>query len=259
MPTTLVATPEPANDPPRVLLELTWTGQTEATIVRTDPGGSQTPVRLGEPATLDGSGSWVGYDYESWFGQPTYYEAITSGGTISTGAVSLDVTDVWLRHPGIPSLSLQIDFQGDGAPVRPVNQAVLEPLGRTYPVVVSDGRRKAKRGEITIRTKSDAELTALAALVDDVTPLLLDVPPSKGYGVDLQHQYLAIGDITQSRLRPDYYPHPWRIWTASYIVVGRPAGDLQSERTYATLVIDHATYQELVTTYATYTELLTGV
>jgi hypothetical protein len=259
VPTTLVATPEPANDPPRILLELTYTGQTEATIVRTDPDGSQVPVRLAEPATLDGAGSWVGYDYESWFEGDTSYTATTGAGSVTSSTVSLDVTDVWLRHPGIPSLSQQIDFQGDGAPVRPVVQAVLEPLGRIYPVVVSDGRRKAKRGEITIRTKLDAEHTALAALVDDVTPLLLDVPPSKGFGVDLTHQYLAIADLTQSRLRPDYYPHPWRIWTAPYIVVGRPAGDLQSERTYATILADHATYQELVTTYATYTELLTGV
>ncbi len=220
MPTTLVATPEPTNDPPRILLELTYTGQTEATIVRTDPDGSQTPVRLAEPATLDGAGSWVGYDYESWFEGDTSYTATTGAGSVSSSTVSLDVSDIWLRHPGIPSLSLQIDFQGDGAPVRPVVQAVL---------------------------------------VNDVTPLLLDVPPSKGFGVDLTHQYLAIADLTQSRLRPDYYPHTWRIWTGPYIVVGRPAGDLQSERTYATILADHATYQELVTLYATYTELLTGV
>lgn len=259
MPTTLVATPEPSADPPRIKLELTYTGQTSATIVRTDPDGSQTPVRLAEPVTLDGAGSAVLYDYESWFGSSTSYTATTAGGSVSSSAVSLAVTDVWLRHPGIPSLSQQVDFQGDGAPQRPVVQAVLEPLGRTYPVVVSDGRRKSKRGEITLRTKSDAELTALVALVDDVTPLLLDIPPGKAFGPDLQHQYLAIGDLTQSRLRPDFYPHPWRILTASYIVVGRPAGDLQAERTYGTILSGHLTYQELIATYATYTELLTGV
>lgn len=259
MPTTLVATPEPGNDPPRILLELEYTGQTEATIVRTDPDGTQTPVRLAEPAALDGSGAWVGYDYESWFEGDTSYTATTAGGSVSSGTVSLDVSDVWLRHPGIPSLSLQVDFQGDGAPVRPVVQAVLEPLGRMYPVVVSDGRRKAKRDSLTLRTKSDAEHTALVALLDDAAPLLLDVPPSKGYGVDLTHQYLTIGDLTQSRLRPDYYPHPWRIWTAPYIVVGRPAGGIQAERTYADVLAGHATYQDLLTTYATYTELLTGV
>jgi hypothetical protein len=259
VPITLATTPEPAADPPRILIELTWTGQTSATIVRTDPDGSQTPVRLGEPATLDGAGSWVGYDYESWFGQWSQYTAVTVAGSITASTVSLDVDDVWLRHPGIPSLSMQVDFQGDGAPQRTVVQAVLEPLGRTYPVVVSDGRRKSKRGEITLRTKSDAEHTALLALVDDAVPLLLDVPPGKGYGADLTHQYLAIGDLTQSRLRPDYYPHPWRIWTAPYIVVGRPAGDLQAERTWATVLAERASWAEVQAGYATWTELLTGV
>jgi hypothetical protein len=246
------------NDPPRVLLELEYTGQTSATIVRNDPDGSQTPVRLAEPAALDGSGEWVGYDYESWFESSTTYTATTGAGSITSSAVTLSVSDIWLRHPGVPSLSLQIDFQGDGTPIRSVMQAVLEPLGRTYPIVVSDGRRKSKRGDITIRTKSDSEHDALVALLADVTPLLLDVPPSKGFGVDLTHQYLAIGDLTQARLRPDYYVHTWRIWTAPYIIVGRPAGGIQAERTYADVLADHATYQALLTAYGTYTELLTG-
>lgn len=258
MATTLTATPDPTNSPPRVLLQLTYTGQTSATIVRTDPDGTQTPVRLAEPATLDGSGSWVGYDYESWFGGSTTYTATTAGGSITSSTIALDVADIWLRHPGVPSLSQKVDFQGEGEPTRPVMQAVLEPLGRITPIVVSDGQRKSKRSEITLRTKSDAEHTALLALLDDVTPLLLDIPASYSYGADLRHQYLAIGDVTQKRLMPDYYPHPWRIWTAPYIVVGRPAGGIQAQRTYATVLAAHATYQAVLTRYATYTAVLTG-
>jgi len=256
--TTLTATADPTNNPPRVLLNLTYTGQTSATIVRNDPDGSQTPVRLAEPATLDGSGSWVGYDYESWFGSSTTYTATTAAGSLTSSAVTLNVADVWLRHPGVPSLSQLVDFQGEGQPVRAVTQAVLQPLGRATPVVVSDGQRKAKTGTITLRTKNDTEHAALLGLVDDVTPLLLDVPPAKLFGADLTHQYLALGDLTQNRLREDYYPHPWRIWTAPYIVVGRPAGGIQSQRTYATVLAAQATYQAVLTRYATYTAVLTG-
>lgn len=258
MPTTLVATPEPANDPPRMLLELTYTGQTSATIVRTDPDGSQTPVRLAEPVALDGAGSAVLYDYESWFESSFSYTATTAGGSITSSSVSLSVSDVWLRHPGVPSLSRQIDFQGEGDPARPVVQAVLEPLGRTYPIVVSDGQRKSKRGDMTIRTASDAEHVALLALLDDVTPLLLDVPPSLAWGSDLTHQYLAIGDLAQRRRQPDYYPDGNRIWTAPYIAVGRPAGGIQAERTYADVLAADATYQGVLTRHATYTAVLTG-
>lgn len=258
MPTTLVATPEPGNSPPRVLLQLEYTGQTSATIVRTDPDGQQVPVRLAEPAALDGAGQWVGYDYESWLGRPMTYTATTAGGSVTSSTVTLAVTDTWLRHPGVPSLSCKVDFQGEGEPVRPVNQAVLEPLGRATPIVVSDGRRRTKRSTLTLRTKTDGEHELLLGLLDDVTPLLLDIPPNRPFGPTLPHQYLSIGDLTEARNRPDYYPDPWRLWTAPYIVVGRPAGGIQAQRTYADVLAQNATYQGVLTQYGTYTDLLTG-
>ena len=258
MPTTLIVTPDPANVPPRMIIEITYTGQTLATVVRNDPDGTTTPVRLGDPVTLDGSGQAVLLDYESWFGSATTYTATTAGGSIDSSSVSLDVPDIWLRHPGVPSLSQKIDFQGEGDPVRPVAQSVFEPLGRTVPIVVSDGQRKSKRGDLTIRTKNDTEQANLLGLVDDVTPLLLDVPPGKGFGADLTHQYLSIGDLTVRRRIEGYYPDPNRIWSGPYIVVGRPAGGIVSQRTYATLINDFATYQAVKTRYATYTAVLTG-
>jgi hypothetical protein len=258
VPTTLTVTPEPGNNPPRVLLELVYTGQTSATIVRTDPDGTQTPVRLAEPAALDGSGAWVGYDYESWIGASFSYTATTVAGSVTSSAVTLPATDTWLRHPGIPSLSLKVDFQGEGTPVRAVVQSVLQPLGRATPIVVSDGRRKTKTGQITLRTKSDAETDALLAILDDCSVLLLDIPPEKPYGSTLRHNYLSIGDLTETRRRPDYYPDPWRIWTAAFIAVGRPAGGIQAQRTYGTVLGAHATYQAVLTRYASYTTVLTG-
>jgi hypothetical protein len=55
------------------------------------------------------------------------------------------------------------------------------PLGRPNPIVVSDGQRKSKQGEITIRTANDTEHANLLGLLDDVTSLLLDIPPGKGF------------------------------------------------------------------------------
>lgn len=258
MTTTLTATADPTNNPPRVLLNLTYTGQTSATIVRNDPDGSQTPVRLAEPATLDGTGSWVGYDYESWFGASTTYTATTGAGSLTSSAVTLSVNAVWLRHPGIPSLSQPLDFHGEGDPVRAVNQAVLQPLGRATPVVVSDGQRKAKTGTLIVWTHSDTEHANFLGLVDDLSVLLLDVPPSWMFGADLTHQYLSIGDLQMQRRIEGYYVDPNRIWTAPYAVVGRPAGGIQSQRTYADVLSGFATYQAVLTRYTTYTNVLTG-
>lgn len=254
----LTATPEPGNNPPRVRLDLEYIGATEATVVRSDPDGQQIPVRLADPATLDGSNQWVGYDYESWFGASTVYTA-TADAPVISAAVILDVPDVWLRHPGVPDLSLPIDFQGEGEPTRAVIRSVQQPLGRATPIVVTDGRRRAKSGQITIRTATDAEHEALLALFDDTTPLLLDVPPALSYGPTLRHQYLSLGDLSERRRQGDYYPDPNRIWNAPYDVVGRPAGGVQAQRTYATVLAESATYQDVLTRYTTYTELLTGV
>lgn len=257
MPTTFTATPQPLNTPPRTLLQLTYTGQTSAVITRSDPDGRERPVRLGEPAALDVSGSWVGFDYESWFGEPSTYTAVTGAGSLTTSSVTLDATAIWLRHPGVPSLSLPIDFQGEGEPVRPVNQAILEPLNRRTPIVVTDGRRRAKRGTITIRTATADEADALLDLLDDTSVLLLDIPPARTLNM-APHQYLSLGDLTEGRRRPDYYPNPHKIFTAPYVVVDRPAGGLQAERTYDTVLADFASYTAVKNAYATYTDLLTG-
>lgn len=257
MTTTFTATPDPGNSPPRTLLQLTYTGQTSAVITRADPDGTERPVRLGEPATLDGSGTWIGYDYESWFGEPATYTAVTGAGSLTTTAVTLNVAAIWLRHPGVPSLSLAIDYQGEGEPVRPVNQAILEPLNRRTPIVVTDGRRRAKRGNLTIRTATADEADALLELLDDTSVLLLDIPPVRNLNV-APHQYLALGDLTEGRRRPDYYLDPNKIWTVPYVVVDRPAGGLQSERTYTGLLGDFASYTAVKNRYGTYTDLLTG-
>ncbi|GAA2566398.1 hypothetical protein GCM10010435_44490 [Winogradskya consettensis] len=255
MATIFTATPQPSNNPPRTLLELTYTGQTQATVTRLDPDGAARAVRLAEPATLSG-GAWVGYDYESWFGRPTTYTAITSAGSISTGAVTLAVDRPWLRHPGIPSLSMEIDYQGDGTPVRPANLSVLEPLGRSSPIVLSDGQRKSKRGTITIRTRTLGEAATLLALTDDLSVLLLDIPPGLNYGIT--HEYRALGDLNEDRLQPDWYKHPWRIWTAPFTTVDRPAGGLQAQRTWATVIAEAPTWSALLNTYSTWSDVLTG-
>lgn len=255
MATTFTATAEPGNVPPRTLLELTYTGQTSATITRLDPDGVTRVVRLGDPAALI-AGSWVGYDYESWFGEPATYTATTGAGSLTTSPVTLDVTRPWLRHPGIPSLSMEIDFQGDGAPVRPANLTVLEPLGRRSPIVVSDGRRKSKRGTMTIRTHTLVEMSALLGLTDDLSVLLLDVPPGMEFGIT--HEYRALGDLTEDRLRPDYYRHPWRIWQMPFTVVDRPAGGLQAQRTWVDVLDEAPTWAALIGMYETWTDVLTG-
>lgn len=254
MTATLVATPEPNNVPPRVRLDLTWTGHTTATISRHDPDGRVRPVRLAEPVTISGGVALV-YDYESWFGQSMTYDA-TDSTTISSSAVTLSVSSVWLRNPGIPSLSVIVEIAGDGSPIRAANRGVHRPLARQYPIVITDGRRKSKSTTMLLRTWTLADIDALNACLDNCNVVLLDVPPANPWGIT--HQYMAVGDLTEIRQVEEIAENPFRQWQLPYDEVSRPAGGLQSQRTYANLLVD-ATYAQMDAAYLSYTNVLSGV
>jgi hypothetical protein len=257
-PPTLTATAVAAGTPPRVDLTLNWAGAEEITVQRVDPDGRTRPVRLGEPAELT-AGVWTGSDYESWFGETSTYQATSGSATIDAAAtVTLDVDTAWLRHPAQPTLSQQVDVQGDGEPVRRVNRAVHEPLGRKYPIVVTDGQRRSKQSTITFRTQTLDEADALLALVDDAAVLLLDIPPAWGWGIT--HQYMSLGDLTEARTTgPNRGAWvPVRNWTADYIVVDRIPDTVEADRTWATVITEATTWTELVAMYDTWTDVLSG-
>jgi hypothetical protein len=257
VPTTLTATPEPGNEPPRIKLELTWTGKDYASIMRRDPDGQVRPVRQADWIELSAGIAPVVYDYESWFNSATTYEALAGGDSISSSPVSLNIEAVWLRHPGVPSLSIAPDFAGDGDAEYAANRAVLRPLGGRYPIVVTDGVRKANSSVMKLRTATLAERQAVLDLFADCPVLLLDVPPAWGWGIE--HEYRACGDLTEVRMDPDKGPEPSRLWSAQFDVVDWPAGGQVSQRTYADVLTEAATYTELHSHYASYADLLAGV
>lgn len=256
---TLTATAEPANMPPRVLLNLSFADltpdPTEATILRNDPDGRTRAVRLAEPASLT-AGAWQGYDYESPFGQAVTYTAssVSPAGTATSAAVTLSVTQAWLRHPGVPSLSVALPLVSSIAPrSRGTSRAVFTPLGRSDPVVVTSRARPSVQSEIVLYLDDENTLAAMWALVDDELVLLLDVPPSKDWG--LTHEYISVGDVTESRPFR-FLGMSDRLLSLPYLVVDRPAGGLQAQFTYADVLADHATYADVKSRYTTYSDLL---
>jgi hypothetical protein len=225
-------------------------------VSRLDPDGRTRLVRLADPAELS-AGLWTGYDYESWLNAEATYTATTAGGSVTSDPVTLTADRPWLRHPGVPSLSIPIEPLGPIADrVRPVNQAVLQPLGRREPIVVTDQRRKSIRSTLRLRTRTADEAAALVGITDDASILLLDIDAKWGLGIT--HAYLALGDLTETPFQVDYGPDLWRTWSAPYVVVGRPAGGLQAERTYADVLAEHATYADVLSAYDDYTALLIG-
>jgi len=210
-------------------------------------------VRTADPVTLSG-GLWSGWDYESWFNTAVTYEATTGANSVTSSAVTLTVNASWLRHPGIPALSAAVTIHAQPALTRPINRAVLTPIGRTYPVVVTDIRRTAT-GTITFRTDSLEQTAALVDLLSDGTPLLLDVPSAWRWGIE--HAYLAIADVTTSRWAEANASIEYRLFECPFEIVDRPAGGQVSVVNYATLAAGYGTYTAVLGNFATYNTVLT--
>lgn len=245
--------------PPRVRLNVTDTGTpavTSTTVTRLNPDGRTVPVRTldGNPLVLTSSTGLL-YDYEMPYGAAVSYSTTATPGS-SSAQVTVDVDDTWLVHPGVPALSMPVEFMAGSFDEEPqeVEAGVFYPMGRELPVVQTSGTRQGIKSSFIIGTESLQELADLRALVKDAGVLLLNVPATSGLGVD--PCYVFISGFTPRR-RSDIGTYPARNVTCTYFVVSMPIGGTQAQRTYADL-LDFASYNALKAAYPTYTALLAG-
>lgn len=246
-----------SDDPPRIRLNVTSTGESSTTITRLDPDGNTRPVRTldGNALTLTGNAGLV-YDYEAPFGAPVTYSSLESPATLSA-PVTLAESQVWLIHPGVPSLSTPIELDADSWQEEEwaVTQTLHWVLGREFPVMQSDGMRKAPSTSITVSVDSLDRLASLRYVLTDAGTLLLNVPADMSVGVDTA--YIAVGaarNLRPSNIGQDAH----RRVVLPYQVVDRPAGGTQAQRTYVDVLVDNATYAVVMSKYPTYLELLAG-
>lgn len=249
----LTVIPDPTNTPPRVLLELTGALGTTATIVRVDSAGNQTPVRLADPEPLD-AGTAVVYDYEAPYNTPVTYVAETTAFTITSDPVTLVVSQPWLVHPGVPDLSMPILVAQVGDRTRDTNQGVHRPLGRADAIVITDGQRWSPTFNLTIGVSTVDEERALEALLDDTSPLLLQIvyPGSRR----TMYEWVSVGTVTESDLLP-YFPGEYQTWTLPCTVTSAPSGMLQAQRTLGDVSAEFATLGDIAAAYATMRDIIT--
>jgi len=253
---TVTPTVELSNVPPRVRLDITASaGETSTTITRLNGSNVVYTVRTsdGAPLTLSG-GTGLLYDYEAPFGQGVQYSSVESPATISA-QVTVDESRVWLIHPGVPSISMPVTVRELGARTRRVTRGVFYPLGRANAVVQTDGQRKSPEWTLTLLTQTQDETDSLIEICDDAGVLLLNIPLSKGWGMNAE--YVSVGDLTTTRVAR-FAGDPMRSVELPLIVVDRPAGGTQAQRTYTDVIATYATYSAVRTKYATYSALLAG-
>jgi len=187
-------------------------------------------------------------------GEQHHVDLITVRRVPTSDPVTLDVTDVWLVYPGVPTMSVPVspwNVESLESRTRSARSATLQPLGRTFPIVVSDVRSAPETG-ITIATETLDQRNALNNALGRGVPLLLNVPPSLGWGVT--YEWMAVGDVTEAYFNRGL--SPVRTFTLPYRVVTRPVGAQISEWTYTGVLGAYGAYRSLLTAHATYTHLV---
>jgi hypothetical protein len=260
---TVVATVEATNSPPRVRLDLTDIGTPNlfsATVNRLDPDGRLVPVRTadGAPLLLTTSGiNRVGtvYDYEMPYGQIVQYTTVEDP-TSSSGDVMVPVADIWLVHPGVPSLSQAIELRAGSLEEEQFSsrQGVFYAMGRANPIIVTSGSRNGMQSTLLVATDTLNEVSALRNLVADSGILLLNIPAAMGLGVDTS--YIAVSDVSVRRVS-DIGQDPQRTVVMPFTVVDRPSGGSQSQRTLLDL-LTYPTLNSLMTSYSSFNDMLAG-
>jgi hypothetical protein len=244
------------NEPPRVAIFVTGASGTTAQITRTDPDGAVRPVRGGDPAPLVG-GQAILYDYEMPYGATTTYTVIDAGGpTAFTATAPVATTQSRLIHPGQPSLSIQINGINRGDRTLASGAAEHPVLGSQYPVVITDGQRKAPKYQITIRTKTSTDNAAVKAILAGCVPLLLQVVFP--FTASALWRYITVDDATEADVTRRF-GDAMRVWTLNVTETDRPAGGIAAQRTWADVIAEVGTWADLQTRYTTWTGVVTGV
>lgn len=256
MTVTITPTTSLTTTPPSISLAITTTTETSTTILRNNPDGTQTAVRTsdGNPLPVSG-GTATLVDYEPWYGYAVSYTSLESPSSVST-AVTLDPGVTWLIHPGVPALSQAVQFRPGTLQqeVHALRRGVFYPMGRTNPVVVTDGARKSGSSSVTLFTTTLTDYGNLMALLSTGSPLLLNVPASLNTGFN--PSYIAIGDVQVNRWT-DTVIDAYRDIVCPFDVVDAPVGGSQATRSYTDLFA-FSSYAQMDANYPSYTALLAG-
>lgn len=257
----LTATAEPDADRPRVLLRVTGAGSAaQVQLVRVASDGSTTLVP--SPVTLS-TGAGTGYDYRVPFEERVSYRTVETSPAAS-GPVVLDVRVPWLIHPYAPSLSMAVPGSYDGGVhpnfvreafrtrSRPSSTVEYEPLNRDDTIAVRVGRRRARTSEMSIRTYTLEQNTALDQLVEDDSPLLLNVPPSLRWGIT--YEWVQLGEVADSRLGIEG-SHEVREWVLPFKRTGEPVGLVAPEWTFGQIQEAFTTFADIEAAYATFGDI----
>lgn len=228
------------------------------TCMRLNPDGTTDPVRQADPNVEIDAAEMALVDYEAPYGVGVSYRTLAVLSPLddleqSTGSATVDTDQPWLIHPGTPALSQPIQVTDLATRTRDINQSVQTPIGRRRPIVLTDGTLRAPAGTLEITTETLAERDDLLTLLQDLTPLLLNIPHTLEWGVT--SEWVAFSGVTEKSLIGG---SAVRTFALPYRTVERPVGTVTIDRTWADVLTEAASWTELKNRYATWLGVLTG-
>lgn len=254
---TITAVPEPEHEPPRVVLTVTSSNSgdnRELAVSRTDSVFGRTKARDSEFASLS-AGTWVGYDYEAPYGVEAHYDVVVDSDVAMSEPVTLESEKIWLIHPGLPALSMQLPRVRKIANLtRRVVRGKFDVVGRKTSIIRTDGTRKAPEYKLTLKINTHEQLDDLDNILDDTSPLLLNVPVSLGWR--WPSSYISVD--TSDEERPTISgSDPRRELELPIEVTERPTGQQIALWTCDDVAAEFDTCTDLLAVYETCTDLLT--
>ncbi|WHT21025.1 hypothetical protein N8J89_08140 [Crossiella sp. CA-258035] len=216
---TVTATAQAAQG--RVKIDISWASSQYLNVYRIQDGVA-TPVRGAFPSPDPATVQTV-YDYEAPLDVAVSYKVTTpwlAFAALFSSSVTLVSSGLsWLTHPTSVQLAMNPLVAEQPEREHSLDQAVLTPIGRRYPVVISAAVRQAPSQDLILYTKTLTERTQLLALVQSGSPLLLRTPAS--YGWD-PLTWLSVGNVVERPVRW-LANEPARVWSLATQQVDAPA------------------------------------
>jgi hypothetical protein len=157
---------------PRVGISLSAWTDGPVTVTRVHQNGDRITVR-GVP-DVSGGVSFA-YDSETILGESFYYEAYSGSTLVTSGAVTVGTTAMYVSVPGIPSLSLQID--ADSVPDAVLERPTADLTGPFRSIPATEyGELQSPAFDLTLRAESVAQALFMEQILRQSGVLLVRMP-----------------------------------------------------------------------------------
>jgi len=219
------------------------TGSTNALFERSTDNLYWTTVRGGTAVPVTSNVADLD-DYEFVPNVVNYYR-VTAGASVFTQTITPSQSGVWLKSITRPWLNRAVSVYGYSDITRPARNGILEVVGRSYPIAVTDVR-SSRRFTLQVKTATLSDADGLELVLASGDPLYVQTDGQ----YDIPGGYVAVGEMNRSRYGKI---SDKRYFDLPMTVVAAPGPDVVgSTSTWDTLVSQFGSWNAVVAAFGTW-------